>query len=268
MGMTINARNLEKMINDLMFSGIKELEDIALQLFLQVQPIASSIIKVNKSRAPKKLDISNINTSFYGDNRPQVFAGTYDKIIAASLLFENSSNSIEDCTQWAYDPNNYWEVKKLYDNLFNSMDKYDIPPRSFELCNYSWKMLISASCYAQLKRHRITTQIVQDYDIEIPNVIPPIIQRLCPGKIDRLIDETEIAYEKLLDYLPKKICSYVLTNSHCREIILGVNLRELYHMARLRCSEHAQWEIRELVEKIVSLAQTETPLAAQMLGKQ
>jgi thymidylate synthase ThyX len=41
---------------------------------------------------------------------------------------------------------------------------------------------------------------------------------------------------------------------------MKVNARELYHMARLRADRHAQWDIRELTEKMLAAARSVMPL--------
>ena len=48
-------------------------------------------------------------------------------------------------------------------------------------------------------------------------------------------------------------------NAHRRRILVAANARELYHLARLRMDGHAQWEIRELVGRMVELARRAAP---------
>lgn len=59
---------------------------------------------------------------------------------------------------------------------------------------------------------------------------------------------------------------YVLVNGHRRRALFNVNLRELYHLSRLREDATAQWEIRELSAKMSALARKTMPLAAMLLG--
>ena len=48
--------------------------------------------------------------------------------------------------------------------------------------------------------------------------------------------------------------AYVLTNAHRKRVLMKFNARELYHLARLRADAHAQWDIRELAEKMLQQA--------------
>ena len=61
---------------------------------------------------------------------------------------------------------------------------------------------------------------------------------------------------------------YLLTNGHKVRVVMKANLRELYHFSRLRSDSHAQWEIQELSDFIISKIQEVAPLSASlMMGK-
>ncbi len=59
--------------------------------------------------------------------------------------------------------------------------------------------------------------------------------------------------------------AYLLTNAHCRRVVVKMNLRELYHFTRLRMDGHAQWEIRALARDMACLAATGLPGTARYL---
>ena len=59
---------------------------------------------------------------------------------------------------------------------------------------------------------------------------------------------------------------YVLTNAHRRRALLKLNLRELYHVSRLREDATAQWEIRRTAAEMSRLARRAMPLAGLLLG--
>ena len=58
----------------------------------------------------------------------------------------------------------------------------------------------------------------------------------------------------------------MLTNAHRRRALLRVNLRELYHISRLREDASAQWEIREVAAEMSRLAKKAMPLSGLLLG--
>jgi len=57
-------------------------------------------------------------------------------------------------------------------------------------------------------------------------------------------------YEFIEEGLPKEDARYILPQAIKTAILMTVNLREFLHIYKLRSSPEAQWEIRELAEKM------------------
>jgi thymidylate synthase (FAD) len=55
--------------------------------------------------------------------------------------------------------------------------------------------------------------------------------------------------------VPNEDARYILPNACCTDLYLSCNLRELIHIANERLCSKAQWEIRELVQKMVALVE-------------
>ena len=58
--------------------------------------------------------------------------------------------------------------------------------------------------------------------------------------------------------------AYILTNAHRKRVALKVNARELYHIARLRADRHAQWDIRQIAERMIALGKEAMPLTLML----
>jgi thymidylate synthase ThyX len=82
---------------------------------------------------------------------------------------------------------------------------------------------------------------------------------------NKVIAETEKTYNKIYKDLPQ-IAPYILTQAHRRRVLLTVNIRELYHIARLRMDKTAQWDIRKLTTDMVEQAQKVMPLSCMFCG--
>jgi len=59
---------------------------------------------------------------------------------------------------------------------------------------------------------------------------------------------------------------YILTNAHRKRVLLKTNAREFYHISRLREDPTAQWDIRNVTEKMSRLAKKHLPLTFMLLG--
>ena len=119
---------------------------------------------------------------------------------------------------------------------------------------------ISRACSHQLVRHRHCsfTQRSQRYCSEdgFKVILPPSIEKNYSSECDydhivRDIDET---YAELQNSgIPNEDARYILPNACETSLYLSCNLRELIHMSNERLCRRAQWEIRELVQQMVSL---------------
>jgi len=155
---------------------------------------------------------------------------------------------------------------KLIENMFTNMNTWDKPLRAFELIDFTFVINLSASAYAQIKRHRIATIIEQGYDFSSLPVIPDSINKAGFKKeIINLSKESRKISEMLIDINPA-LSPYSALNSSKRSVIMKMNGRELYHFVRLRSDEHAQWEIRKISDLIAAAARKADPILFRMLS--
>ena len=138
-------------------------------------------------------------------------------------------------------------VQHLYKNGHHSV---------FEHIYFTFKIEgISRACSHQLVRHRHCsfTQRSQRYcsEDDFEYVTPPSLS-------DNLFynnDMRDIAneYRSYQEVVPNEDARYILPNACCTDLYLSCSLRELIHICNERLCSKAQWEIRELVEKMVEL---------------
>ena len=173
-------------------------------------------------------------------------------------LIQQSPNPIETISKIAsicYDsnPKNPLElVKHLYNNGHHSV---------FEHIYFTFKIEgISRACSHQLVRHRMCsfTQRSQRYCNEdgFDVVLPPSMDNdVAYYDYNETILDIRQGYSNLLNNqrISKEDARYVLPNACCTELYLSCNLRELIHICNERLCSRAQWEIRELVQKMTKL---------------
>jgi len=75
--------------------------------------------------------------------------------------------------------------------------------------------------------------------------------------------KTQNAFEQIKAKAPAA-AAYVLTNAHRKRVLMKFNAREMYHLARLRSDAHAQWDIRDLTNKMLRQARNVMPLTLMM----
>lgn len=193
-----------------------------------------------------------------------------DTNIIASILFTNSTNTIEDCyglaTKLKKDSRKGTEFVK---GALKYISEFDAVPREFEVNGgLIYDATISASCFAQLKRHRIMTLLSQDYMPELGITIPDSIKAAGLGvKLAGVCDQSTGLYKEFKQKYGLA-ADYCLTNAHRRHSMFAPNIRELYHISRMREDGHAQWDIRYMTNSVVRLIKKKAPLTSiLMCGK-
>ena len=77
---------------------------------------------------------------------------------------------------------------------------------------------------------------------------------------DWIMGEINALYRALIDKgVPEEDARYILPNACTTNIIVTMNARELRHFFSLRCCNRAQWEIRELANKMLKLVKPVAP---------
>lgn len=276
LGMTINARNLELMLRRLAALHFAEAQEYSKQLYSVTKEIAPSLIRYTEAtdydkftrhnlqsrasvlsakyqRDSKKLsDVQLISSSAAADNR-----------IAAALLFSSSGATYSKCLSMA-GKLTLKEKKALFKTAFANLRTHDAVLRELENADLQFELILSSSCFAQLKRHRMSTIIAQEYNPELGVTVPPSIKAIGQQKdFMEIIDHTNSIYKQIRAKAPLA-AAYVLTNAHRKRVLMKFNAREMYHLARLRADAHAQWDIRDLTEKMLNQAKKVMPLSLMM----
>jgi len=285
-GLTLNARNLEHLIRRFAAKKLAELQELNRRLLALAREIAPSIIVFTEASDFDSRTHDELKEAARllfpagrgrGERSPLARADTEAAVtladftpdgdikILAALLHASSGLPYPLCLKWVRTLT-LSQKKEIVKTALQYLEFYDIPPREFEYADLTFSLVVSASCFAQLKRHRMATLTAQDYDPELGVTVPPTIKAIGAGPEFRaLIGRTNETYAALL---PKTgpAAAYVLTNAHRRRVLFKVNVRELYHLSRLREDPTAQWEIRETVGRMSDLARKVMPLSSRLLG--
>ena len=131
---------------------------------------------------------------------------------------------------------------------------------------------ISRACSHQLVRHRLASysQESQRYvDMSDPQfVVPPDIAAN-PRAMEiweGVVDELKSAYRELRELgIRKEDARFLLPNATATRIVMSANFREWRHIIRLRTNPAAQWEIRELANRVLDILYQVAPSVFQDL---
>jgi len=124
----------------------------------------------------------------------------------------------------------------------------------------------------QLVRHRVASfsQQSQRYvSLNEPTYVVPETISSDPNSLNtytELMDTIWEAYGKLSEHVPAEDARYVLPNGCTTNITITMNARELLHFFSLRCCERAQWEIRNLADRMLRICKDVSPVIFRNAG--
>ncbi len=279
LGLTANARNLELMIRRLAAAPLAELRELGRMLFDAGSAVAPSILLFTEASSfdtQAKRDLAVIAEDLLSDRDPpsedeipqaRLIGHTQkpDQVVAAALLHNVTNAPFAKCKRTVAQMSAE-ELRALFQTALKHMEFFDAPPREFEHVILTFELTVSSSCFAQLKRHRMATQSVQEYDPALGLTIPPaLLEAGLEEPFRHHAAQAEELFDRIREQAPAAAC-YALTNAHRRRVVLTLNLRELYHVIRLREDFHAQWDIRALARNMRTAAEEVMPLGTMLLS--
>jgi thymidylate synthase (FAD) len=133
---------------------------------------------------------------------------------------------------------------------------------------------ISRAASHQLVRHRLASYSQQSQRYvaareDFEHVVPASVaaRPASARAYGRLMRACGRCYRELLAAgVPAEDARFVLPNAAATRIIVTMNARELRHFFRVRCCLRAQWEIRELAERMLGLARAAAPVLFEGCG--
>lgn len=286
LGLTANARNLELLIRRFAAKELAEIKQLNQKIYDLARTVAPSIILFTEAsdydaktykelektverlffhREDKKREENGVEQGNREGVRLVEYTADGDTKLIAALLHTTSPYAYQECLRKARALKEE-QKKDLCKTAFQHMEFFDPVLREFEYVDLTFDLEISAACFAQLKRHRMATMTAQPYDLKLGVSIPQSIKDVgAQEEFMAVIRQTEECYKTLKESLTTG-AEYVLTNAHRRRVLMKVNARELYHMARLREDMTAQWDIRQVVGKMSRRAKEVMPLTFLLLG--
>ncbi|MEA3312538.1 MAG: FAD-dependent thymidylate synthase, partial [candidate division WOR-3 bacterium] len=186
LGMTVNARELELMVRRFASHRLAEVRGLGQKLYDEAKKVAPSILLFCE---PNRFDqetypaLAGCAKKLEPENPPQadvtLIESTEDADLKllSTLLHRVSSASFEACRE-AVEKMTDQQRLDLIKIAFERAELYDSMLREFEHVTLTYELICSASCFAQLKRHRMASISPQPYDPDLGFSLPEPIERI------------------------------------------------------------------------------------------
>ena len=262
-GVTANARVLEHAISKLMSSGLAEERVLGEQLREQGRSITPTLIKY----ADRNDFLEASQRRNWQLGLPMAGAAPIEPVVvrlahydpqaeeklAAALLFRQSSSDYHSVWLEAQEMNQDDRLK-LIDGLMENLGDHDAPLREFELVDYTFEFVMDYGAYREFKRHRMQSYFPQPLTAALGYKTPELLVEA--GLEDEFRETMALAEEggqQVARFSPPA-AQYLVTHGHYRRVLSKLNLRECYHLFKLRSSHQAHESIREPVIEAMRLA--------------
>ncbi len=276
LGMTLNARNLEHMIRRLASHPLAEIQEFNRRIYGLAREVAPSILLFTEANEYDALTYGGLAaragkalaTAADAEGEAVRLVGhtqDSDERLIAALLHTTSNRAYDSCWEAARKMKPAQKLGMLKAAL-GRMEFYDAVLREFEHVDLTFELSVSATCFAQLKRHRMSTLTAQPYDPTLGVIVPPSVEAVgARAEFMAVMAETEAFFEGLHGRIGRA-AEYILTNAHCKRVLWKTNAREFYHFSRLREDATAQWDIRQVAAEMSRQAVGVMPLTLALIG--
>lgn len=272
---SVNARELLHMLRSMLFgrgSEFKELYDLGMQIYSQIEKLTPGIVADFYKRRPEKSDKIALGYMFnnYEENNENkkavelisVFPDA-EKCVARSALIWTRQYTPDAIEKIIADKGN---VNKIIDCVIDSAR-----PRPLETVNYTFRVNgVSLSTITHFARHRMHSLMVPSLTLTDRKkyIIPETVKNA------GLLGRYEAAFAKmneLYEYLKSEGCTeeqavYCQLSGNTLDIVSCMNGRELMLFMRLRTCTRAQWEIRDFAIEMLRQLREVSPAIFNKYG--
>lgn len=272
---SVNARELLHMLRSMLFgrgSEFKELYDLGMQIYSQIEKLIPGIVADFYKRRPEKSDKIALGYMFnnYEENNENkkavelisVFPDA-EKCVARSALIWTRQYTPDAVEKIIADKGN---VNKIIDCVIDSAR-----PRPLETVNYTFRVNgVSLSTITHFARHRMHSLMVPSLTLTDRKkyIIPETVKNA------GLLERYEKAFAKmneLYEYLKSEGCTeeqavYCQLSGNTLDIVSCMNGRELMLFMRLRTCTRAQWEIQDFAIEMLRQLREVSPAIFNKYG--
>ena len=285
-GVTANARALEHAISKLLSSELAEAREIGAELREQGRQIAPTLVKyadynayLAQRRRVESLDADDAGRDANVVGNADAVGGDDDagvgksggvavslldydrdavRRLAAALLFRSGSSGYGDAVA-KVDAMAESERAAIIDAAVQGIGPHDAAPREFELASYTFEFVFDYGALREFRRHRMMTYLSQPLTIGNGCAAPPLVEQAgLSGVFEEALGQSEMAFMGILRVSPA-VAQYLVTHSHRQRVLACINLRECYHLFKLRGSRQAHESIRGPVVEAMRLAVAAQP---------
>ena len=256
-GVTANARTLEHGISKLMSSELAEERQLGEVVREQGRAVTPTLIKYAdeveylKQRPQVQRGLAEHLAEDREKAQPSVevrlaqWDQQAEEKLAAALLYGAAESDYS--ALWSRVQAMTTEQRqRVIDESLSGIGHHDAPPRELEVVDYTFEFILDYGAFREFRRHRMQTYLPQPLTVAHGVRTPSVIT---DAGLDSLFADAtgaaERTFYKICEEVSPVVAQYIVTHAHNRRLLSKLNLRECYHLFKLRTSPMAHESIRE-----------------------
>ncbi|HZA23162.1 MAG TPA: FAD-dependent thymidylate synthase, partial [Dehalococcoidia bacterium] len=178
--------------------------------------------------------------------------------LAAALLYRRSHSSYDQLWQQVQTMSKK-EREEIIESCIANLGPHDSLVREFELVDYTFEFSLDYGAYREFKRHRMQSYVPQALTVSHGYRAPDlVVEAGLKADFEKAIRTAEDAYWYIYQFSPQ-VAQYLVTHAHYRRVLSKMNLRECYHLFKLRTSKQAHESIRAPMRDAMDLVRKTHP---------
>ena len=276
-GVTLNARSMEHAVRKLLSSPLAEEREIGESLKSESRTITPTLIKyadrneyialTREAQAALSLPPDDAEDGGEMDDcRAELvhYDAQAEHKLAAALLYRFSPMPYAEVWQRVAGMDRP-QLEAIVHEALDRLGPHDVPLRELEVVDYTFDLVMDYGAYREFKRHRMQTYLAQPATVALGYVVPDVVREA--GLEQPFRDAMETArqgHNRIAEASPD-VAAYLVTHAHLRRVLSKLNLRECYHLFKLRTGPQAHFTIRRVMRQARDLARERHPLLFKYL---
>ncbi len=266
-GVTMNARSLEHAIRKLLSAELEEERALGERIKEQAKTVTPTLIKYaerneylvatrraqQKAAAPFRTPVEPASNVELVHHDPDA-----EMKVAAFFLYRFGHQSYEAVLEHVRKLSPQ-EREGLIDKALEHLEEHDTPIRELEAAYYTFEFLFDYGAYREFKRHRMQTYIPQPATTALGYGVPPLIEEAdLQHPFEEAMGASEEGFLAVSRELPV-VAPYLVTHAHRRRVVATMNLRECYHLFKLRTQPTAHFSLVRVISQALEQARQVHP---------
>ncbi len=271
-GVTANARVLEHAITKLLSSELTEEQELGQELKREARRITPTLIKYAEPNAylrhvaQQRFEMAGALAGEPAQSPQRSGAQVHlvhwdaqaEAKVATALLYRGSHLSYGELWD-RVQAMNASQRQEVIGRCLSPLGPHDAPVRELEMVDYTFELVLDYGAYREFKRHRMQSYLAQPLAVVHGYCTPALLAASgLEGEFTPALEEAEAAFHQIREFSPA-VAQYLVTHAHYRRVLTKMNLRECYHLFKLRVSSQAHESIRGPMGQALELARQTHP---------